>query len=298
MSYPLAGAGVARAGAPLAARDAGEHFSRRPKPVKRMADSIVPANLPAGMDAYLGYVDGRWPDYQQIAASHQVPCYGLTVLGSGWAGDGVDAEPGDATVEGAAACIAAELARGVDRPIGYCPQSWAASLVAAVTARGIARPAWRLLTAHYAGEHICGPATCGCPVQAAGTQWVDHGGWDESVLSDAFVTAAAHPGPVVAAPVVVTQPGTVLTSSSQGVTVQKHLINIPTNAAGVGWTPAPLPYPFAQVIDVAVNPGNIPAGQPATPGTAKAAEDGAGTYVELEGCPPNSVIGVWVTVAD
>jgi hypothetical protein len=31
-----------------------------------MLDSIYPANLPAGGDAYAEYVDGRWPPYATV----------------------------------------------------------------------------------------------------------------------------------------------------------------------------------------------------------------------------------------
>ena len=167
----------------------------------RMADSVTPADLPAGMDAYMGYVDGRWPDFAAIAAREQVPVYGLTVFGNPALGQGTDSEPGDASIAQTVTATKGELARGVDRPIVYCPESWAEQMVTAHTAGGILRASYRLLTAHYAlknGQpwaHICGPATCGCPVEADGTQWVDHGPWDESLLDDTFIIAASHPGP-------------------------------------------------------------------------------------------------------
>lgn len=171
-----------------------------------MADSTNPAALPDGFDAYLGYADGRWPDYQTIAAKFGgKPVYALSVFGTDGVGGGVDNEAGDATTAQAAAYIKREIAASVDRPIGYCPESWAASLVAECNAIGIPRSSWRLLTGHYAtvnGQpwaHICGPSTCGCPVQADGTQWVDHGPYDESLLDDNFIGGtrpAPHPAPV------------------------------------------------------------------------------------------------------
>lgn len=172
------------------------------------ADSINPSsllNLPFTPDAYLGYTDGRWPDYQQIAAQHPgKPVYGLTVLGNGQAGQGDDAEPGNITVAQAVNDTVAELARGVDRPIKYCPQSWAWQMVVAHSQRGIQRYRYRLLTAHYQGPtmpgatitsmHICG-AICGCPVEADGTQWASYPTYDRSLLKPDFITATPHPGP-------------------------------------------------------------------------------------------------------
>lgn len=170
---------------------------------KRMADSVTPATLPAGMDAYLGYSDGGYAHMDQIAAMFPgVPRYALDVKGDTSGADGEDSEPGNIGLAGAAACLAAEKARGVDRPIGYCSQSDAPNMVAQAQAHGLSgsatvagRTDWRLLTAHYTGMHICGPATCGCPVEADGTQWADWGSWDESVLDDTFIAAASHPGP-------------------------------------------------------------------------------------------------------
>ncbi len=174
----------------------------------QMADSITPGNLlslPFQPDALLGYVDGRWPDYLSIAAQHPgASCFGLTVFGSLSVGDGVDCEWGDASPWQAAQAVKAELARGVDRPILYCPMSWAAQCAAACNALGIDRSLYRLLTAHYGGftmpggqpgEHICGPNTCKCPVQADGTQWNSYPAYDISLLNRTFLVANPYPGP-------------------------------------------------------------------------------------------------------
>lgn len=209
-----------------------------------MFDAIIPANLPAGGDAYLGYVDGRWPDYLEIAREHgNVPCYGLSAFGTIGLGQGVDREPGDATTAQAAAYIAAEVHR-VDRPIGYTSRDGAESFVNAVSALGVPRTSWRFLSAHYgAGEHICGPATCGCPVQADGTQWNNAGPYDESLVTDNFLSAAPHPGPVVppvpVKPVVPPKPlpAPVQTSHAGDNLVPRIITvqNVPTDASGNGW---------------------------------------------------------------
>lgn len=179
-----------------------------------MLDSIDPAQIALAIrngarpDALLGYSDGRFDDYRQIAAeAGGLPVYALDVYGNTANAEGEDTEPGNISVPGAAAALAAEKARGVDRPIGYCPESWAQALVGAASAHGLSASAtaagrtdWRLLTAHYGqGPHICGPSTCGCQVEANGTQWIDvgpHGeNVDQSILDANFITAASHPGP-------------------------------------------------------------------------------------------------------
>ena len=173
-----------------------------------MADAIDPQNLPSGMDAYLGYVDGRWPDYAAIAQREGgVPCYGLTVFGSPSTGDGTDSEPGNADISQTVLATKGELARGIDRPIVYCPASWASDMVTAHTQAGIPRQTYRLLTAHYGwantipglepSEHICGPTTCGYGPGSNGTQWKNDiaPGYDLSILDAGFINAIPHPGP-------------------------------------------------------------------------------------------------------
>lgn len=93
-----------------------------------------------------------------------------------------------------------------------------------------------------------------------------------------------------------TAPSTAPVADPEVDNMVKHLINLPVGPDGTGWTPSPLPYPFATVVDVAINPGNRAAGQPATPGTVKAADWNGGTYVEIEGGTPHATYGVWVTV--
>ena len=176
-----------------------------------MADAITPDNLPPGKDAYLGYVDGRWPDYQAIAQREGGrPCYGLTVFGNPQIGDGTDSEPGNATIDQTVTATKGELARGVDRPIVYCPASWAAQMVDAHSSGGVDRSRYRLLTAHYQwpqtlpgfqpGQHFCGPATCGYGPGSNGTQWWNGPAFDLSILDPPFITAAAHPGPPAVSP--------------------------------------------------------------------------------------------------
>ena len=167
----------------------------------RGAESITPANLlnlPFIPDFFFGYVDGNWPDWAPIKAQHPgVPVYGLEVYGSSASGDGTDSEPGDATIAQAAADTKLRLAAGEWRPIVYTMASWGAAMVAAHAALGIARSSYRLVLAHYgAGQHICGPTTCNVPgsAQADATQWIDHGGWDETLADNNFLpTSVGQP---------------------------------------------------------------------------------------------------------
>lgn len=166
----------------------------------RCLDSIYPQNLPAGADAYLGYVDGTWPDFQaerqRFPGAHVI---GLAVRAQDDA-EGCDCENYDLTVAQVPAWTARQLKRGVWRPIVYASIALMRQVEAALAAAGIKRSQVRLLSAHYAGSHICGPSTCRyfeqlngtVTPQCDGTQWRDNAPGlngstvDESLLSDTF----------------------------------------------------------------------------------------------------------------
>jgi hypothetical protein len=160
-----------------------------------MQDSIYPANLTAGADAYLGYVDGKWPTYHAVVARFPgKPVLSVAVFADA---DAVacDQEPGDLSVGQVPAWVKRQEARGIERPVVYGSVSTIPAILSALVAAGVHRAGVRLLSAHYgAGKHICGPATCAYPGVPAcdGTQWTDSaagaGGAhiDESVLNDDF----------------------------------------------------------------------------------------------------------------
>ena len=163
-----------------------------------MADSVNARNLPAGFLAYAGYVNGAFPDEPAIAAAHPGAWIGQITVTLANVGNAFDIENGDGTVSQGPAYIVGRTFAGVVAPKLYCARDNAVALYQEVATSGIARSAWRLWTAHYgAGRHICGPTTCGLPVQADGTQWIDHGLWDESLLLPNFFTATT-PGPAPA----------------------------------------------------------------------------------------------------
>lgn len=143
----------------------------------RCLDSIYPANLPAGADAYLGYVDGAWPDFlAEVAKFPGAPhVISMAVFPQDNA-EGCDREPGDLAVGDIAAWVKRQLRRGVWRPIVYASASNMDACMQALRAGLVTRQEVRLLTAHYgAGQHICGPHSCGAvSVDMDGTQWRDN----------------------------------------------------------------------------------------------------------------------------
>jgi hypothetical protein len=188
-----------------------------------MLDSIYPGNLPAGADAYLAYPDGAWPTAAAVKA--KFPGKHVLVL-SVFARDvseGYDREPLDVDVTELAAAIKRSMAAGIWRPVCYASAANMTACMAALRQAAIPLNAVRLLTAHYgAGQHICGPHTCGLVVlDMDGTQWRDNapgvGGSlvDESVLLDDFFGAQPAPVRSPTIPVPVEEPDMIIFNVDQ-----------------------------------------------------------------------------------
>lgn len=164
-----------------------------------MLDSIYPANLPAGADAYAGYVDGRWPTYPAVRAKFpHAHVLSIAVFATDDA-EACDCEAGDLAVGQVPGWVRRQLRRGVRRPAVYASASVMPSVLTQLSAAGISRSQVRLWSAHYAGKHICAPSVCGYPA-ADGTQWRDNAPGlngsqiDESLLHASFFgrVRAAH----------------------------------------------------------------------------------------------------------
>ena len=136
-----------------------------------MADGPV-ANLPPGLPAYAGYVNksGIGITYPQVVAKFPHAQH-LSITTNGSPAMCADVESG-------------AMSEWSGYAYGYCSVSNVNSLIAQ-----FGRP-HKLWTSHYdprIGSHICSPACWpGLVTSADGTQWVDHGGWDESLLKDDF----------------------------------------------------------------------------------------------------------------
>jgi hypothetical protein len=168
----------------------------------RMLDSITPANLPTGADAYLGYVDGRYANYAEVKAQHpKAHILSIAVFPQHDA-DACDCETGDLNPDQVPAWVRRQLTRGGWRPVVYASASVMPGVLAHLHAAGIARGQVRTWSAHYgAGKHICGPKSCGYPgvPDCDGTQWTDNAKGtgtskiDESILLPGFFTPPKPP---------------------------------------------------------------------------------------------------------
>jgi LysM repeat protein len=212
----------------------------------RMLDSVTPANLPPGADAYLGYVDGRFANLAEIKTRFpHAHILSLAVFAQHDA-DGCDIENGDLDVTQVPAWVKRQLARGAWRPVVYASASVMPGVLAHLHTAGIPRNQVRTWSAHYGeGKHICGPKSCaflGVP-DCDGTQWTDAakgtGGSeiDESVLLPGFFTKPPPPPPHVGPYRHLTKAGDTLDKiAARRGTTTAHLLEVSAKA----YTPADL----------------------------------------------------------
>lgn len=158
-----------------------------------MFDDVDVALLPAGYDAYAGYVDGWYMNVAQIKARFpNANLLSIAVRASDVA-ECLDIEYLDATNDQAPAWFRLALAHGVTKPCLYTSAGNADALVSTMNKAGIARSAYRLWTAHYTNvSHLCGPNTCHeCQASADATQFTSTAqgkNLDESVCAGGFFT--------------------------------------------------------------------------------------------------------------
>lgn len=169
-----------------------------------MYDTIVNSEFPPDAAAYAAYVDGgigNQPNYGYITEAFPGAQHLSIALFPDDNADALDVEPGAAPPESAAAWYAVQRARGLARPCLYASadamEEFAVPLIEATL---IPRDAVRLWSAHYgAGEHICGPKTCGAmSIDADGTQWTNNAlglDLDQSLLLGDFFTIPSPPPP-------------------------------------------------------------------------------------------------------
>jgi hypothetical protein len=174
-----------------------------------MFDDVTLRLLPGGADAYAGYVNGIFANFNALAA--KFPGARLLDISVFAGGDAtcLDVENGDATIAQVFPWFKRQVARGVYRPVVYTQASNLAQLHATMTANGFARGDYRVWSAHYGkGKHICGPnafgagKSCGFDFGGGspdGTQWTSSAlgrSLDQSLLADNFFAKAPVPVPV------------------------------------------------------------------------------------------------------
>ena len=166
-----------------------------------MFDTAFNDQFPSGGAAYAGYVDGHvgnQPNYAHIVSAFPKAQHLAITLSASSNADALDVEPGAAAASDIPDWYNRQVARGVHRPVLYASASTMNSEILSVLRQaGISRADVRLWTAHYgAGEHICGPGTCGAlSVNADGTQWTSNARGlvlDQSLLLGSFFTITSN----------------------------------------------------------------------------------------------------------
>lgn len=152
-----------------------------------MFDSVDAALLPAGY-AYAGYVNGKYANVAELRRRFpHADVLSITVTADADA-DCLDVEAEDADVSQVTGWVLRQEKAGSARPCIYASAGIMDQVLTQLDRAGIARDKVRLWSAHYAGEHICGPGSCGYP-QADGTQWTDSArgmNLDQSLLQAGF----------------------------------------------------------------------------------------------------------------
>jgi hypothetical protein len=170
-----------------------------------MFDSAINSQFPGGGAAYAAYVDGgvgNQPNYAYIVSAFPRAEHLSIALFAGDNADALDVEPGASAPSDIPGWYARQVARGIRRPVIYASVSTMNGTILPLLGQArIARASTRLWTAHYgAGEHICGPSSCGAlSIGADGTQWTSSAMGlvlDQSLLLDNFFQSSS-PGPAV-----------------------------------------------------------------------------------------------------
>jgi hypothetical protein len=162
-----------------------------------MYDTIYNDQFPSGAQAYAGYVDGSigdQPNYAYIVSTFPKASHLSISLDGSVNADALDVEQYAAVPSDVPGWYTRQKQRGIQRPCVYASVSTMQSSILPVLSQAkISRTSVRLWTAHYdAGEHICGPGSCGLlSTEADGTQWTSNAlglTLDQSELQENFFT--------------------------------------------------------------------------------------------------------------
>ena len=163
-----------------------------------MYDDINLDAIPADAQAVAGYVNGRWPNYDESVRRFPKAKHLSIAVSSAADADCLDVERFDATNAVAPGWVKRQLKRGVHRPVLYTSVSNVAALLRELSSSGVQRSQVRVWSAHYTERaHLCGPSCgFGMPTVADATQWTSHShgrSLDQSLCSDTFFGLAPKP---------------------------------------------------------------------------------------------------------
>jgi peptidoglycan hydrolase-like protein with peptidoglycan-binding domain len=157
-----------------------------------MYDSETPAAIPSDAEIVAGYVDGQWPDYDELVTLFPNARHvSITVSGMSTALVG-DCEKGDMSPAGLAIWVKAEIGAG-RRPTLYYSKDNAGAVSAALLAEGLALTAVDYWVADWTGEAHLLPGTVATQWASPGTG--SGGNYDISETVEAWPPASVEPAP-------------------------------------------------------------------------------------------------------
>jgi len=146
-------------------------------------DSVGVTSMSRGLVVYcgyeggtLGYANGRYTTMGQVYSVWP----GKKYLSVGR--DAIDIEPGLASPGDAPNFVRNAHPSHTSKPVVYCSAGDLSAVIGALTNAGIARSKYYVWSAHWTGQHICGPATCGYP-QADATQYGSNNSFDSDIFA-------------------------------------------------------------------------------------------------------------------
>jgi peptidoglycan hydrolase-like protein with peptidoglycan-binding domain len=133
-------------------------------------DDVTASLFTPGCAGYAGYSAGSFSNMAAVrayAAKQNARAFAYSGIASQLSGaDAIDMEPGLAPTSAASAAYKLGIR------YFYTSASSVSSVNSYLSGAGISRSSYKIISAHYSGEHICGPSTCGYP-QADATQFTD-----------------------------------------------------------------------------------------------------------------------------
>jgi hypothetical protein len=182
---------------------------------------VNPGALPGDADLYAGYDDGSYDDAAAIAAKEGGKIvFRITVRSSDNEGDVLDVEKGDATPADAPGWVQRRRQAGHPNPGAYCSLSAWPAVRQAFTDAKVVEP-WYWVAAYPGNGANLYPG-------AAAHQYVDHGGYDESVFVDYIpgIDPPPHPSDPPPGPIEI------------GDNMKSYNVSVALKG-GKGWIPAP-----------------------------------------------------------
>jgi hypothetical protein len=157
--------------------------------LRKWYDGVNAEMVPAGADGYMGYIDGLYRSFEDLKLKFPLAKHlAIAVNPADNAADVLDVEKGDATPSDAPGWVVRRRRSGHKFPTVYCAEGNWEAVKAAFAEAHVPEPFY--IIAAYPGDGAT------VPEGAVGHQFVDHGGYDESVFLASYPPLEnGHPAP-------------------------------------------------------------------------------------------------------